>query len=438
VKKINRRLEMEKLTFPMSLDYVSDWGAWEVVRELCSNAMDADPNFRIHKDDNGSLLVCDDGDGMSIRHLLFGISEKEEGSRGQFGEGLKLALLVLTRMELRADIYSGDLHLWNEPDEIDGTPVFAVCWKKIEPQTFDSGTIIEVYNWPHSIYEQRFLRPGDPRIVFTDQFGRSILEQESPDIFVKGIWVCPGTTSGYGTGYTFGYDLPDIKMNRDRAVINTWDLNYEVAKVWASVTDYDLLYRFWTAVKDNAAEHYCNMAGAKIRSSPNMKRAFQDVFGKNVVIGTDEHMKNEAQYRGATVLDGTNVGTGLAEMVTGLVGSDAEYVQEMEGTDVVFQPDKKLEDHRLKNLRTIRRLAKRIGNDRQQIKAYIMPSRILGEAYQGNIRVSTGVLDDLEDTIATWLHEQAHITSGTDDATAAHANAIAEIGAEVIASYVRR
>ena len=169
-----------------------------------------------------------------------------------------------------------------------------------------------------------------------------------------------------------------------------------------------------------------------------MKRAFQDVFGKNVVIGTDEHMKNEAQYRGATVLDGTNVGTGLAEMVTGLVGSDAEYVQEMEGTDVVFQPDKKLEDHRLKNLRTIRRLAKRIGNDRQQIKAYIMPSRILGEAYQGNIRVSTGVLDDLEDTIATWLHEQAHITSGTDDATAAHANAIAEIGAEVIASYVRR
>ena len=423
----------EKITFPISLEYVDGWGDWEVCRELASNAFDADPNFQIRKDGN-TLQVADEGDGMSIRHLLFGVSEKEDGARGQFGEGLKLALLVLTRMGLRADIYSDDLHLWNEPDEIDGTPVFAVCWQKVEHHP---GTLVQVHQWPHPIYEQRFLRPGDPRILFTDQFGRSILEQESPDIFVKGIWVCPGTISGYSHGYAFGYDLPNVKMNRDRAVVSSWELNYEVAKAWASVTDYDLLYRFWAAVKDNMAEHQCNMHGADVRSSPKMKGAFQDVFGKNVVIGTDDQMQNEAQYRGATVMSDGQIGVGLANLARELVGSDAEYVQQMEGADNIFQPDRKLPEFQLKNLKTLRRLARRIGKERQEIRAYIMPGA-KGKTHRGNIRVATNVLDHLEDSIATWVHEQAHISSGTDDATADHVSAVARIGAEVIASYVRR
>jgi hypothetical protein len=168
-----------------------------------------------------------------------------------------------------------------------------------------------------------------------------------------------------------------------------------------------------------------------------MKRAFQDVFGKNVVVGTNDHMQNEAQYRGATVMSEIEIGAGLADMAKGLVGSDTEYVQQMEGSDNIFQPDKNLLDPQLKNLRVIRRLARRIGEDSQEIKAYIMPGA-KGKTHRGNIRVATNVLDDLEDTIVTWLHEQAHINSGTDDATAGHVDAVARIGAEVIATYVRR
>jgi hypothetical protein len=110
---------MPEIKFPITLDYVSDWGPWEVVRELATNALDSDPGFRMGMAD-GTLWIEDGGDNLAIRHLLFGVSEKGSNAVGQFGEGLKLALLVLTRMGLAAHIYSGGQHLWNESAEMQG------------------------------------------------------------------------------------------------------------------------------------------------------------------------------------------------------------------------------------------------------------------------------------------------------------------------------
>jgi hypothetical protein len=122
--------EMNEIVYPMTLDYVPEWNAWEVVRELASNALDADPGFRMYVNDDGALVVKSQGGQLAVRHLLFGVSEKEEPNAiGQFGEGLKLALLVLTRMELTVHIYSGGKHLWNEPAELEGERVFKIVWK---------------------------------------------------------------------------------------------------------------------------------------------------------------------------------------------------------------------------------------------------------------------------------------------------------------------
>jgi hypothetical protein len=48
---------MPEIKFPITLDYVSDWGPWEVVRELATNALDSDPGFRMGMTD-GTLWIA--------------------------------------------------------------------------------------------------------------------------------------------------------------------------------------------------------------------------------------------------------------------------------------------------------------------------------------------------------------------------------------------
>ena len=282
----------------------------------------------------------------------------------------------------------------------------------------------------------RFSRPGDPRILFTDPFGRSILEENLPGIYVKGIWV--QAARGYGRSYTFGYNLADVEMNRDRGVVDSWNVNSEVGKLWASVADEALLVRFWQAVKDQMAEKGASMHGCTIANKPGMKRAFKETYGSNAVLKTTSHMNTEATYRGAKVVTEAEVGGyGLKDVVTELVGTDAQYVAEMEGGDRKYMPDSKLSASALKTLKMLRRLAKRIGA-KGRIFAYILPPVVNGECYKDDIRVSLRLLGNDEQAIATWLHEEAHRQHNAPDASAALVNAVSKVAAQLITTYACR
>jgi hypothetical protein len=422
---------MPEIKFPVTLDYVSDWGPWEVTRELATNALDSDPGFRMGKTEDGTLWIEDSGDNLAIRHLLFGVSEKGAGSIGQFGEGMKLAILVLTRMGLQAHIYSGGKHLWNTRARMQGEQVFKVVWEAAsEPRR---GTRIEIPNWPHETYEERFLRPGDPRIIHTDPFGRSILEQECPDLFVRGVWVQKPRRE-----YAFGYNLTEVDMNRDRGVVDAWQANFEIGKLWASVIDTQLLERFWRAVKDGMGERGCQMYGLEIANRRGMKHAFQAVYGHDAVLQTSPEMGREAKHRGASPVTAAEVGGyGLRDLVADLVGTDAQHVAQIEGKEKVYLPDKKLAEAQVKALKVLRRLARRVGFS-GKILGYVLPPDVRGEAHEDSIRISVDRLGDVEKAIATWLYEQARVEYDTSDATAEHVDAVADVAARVIASYAVR
>lgn len=444
-------MKTNKIVFPISLSYVDHWedNGWPILRELATNAMDTDPGFRIvmGTEENslpnpvhnavGTLFVRSKGSPLAIRHLLFGVSEKSSPNAvGQFGEGLKLALLALTRTGLTAHIYTGGRHIWNEPAELHGEQVFKVVWEGWGGLD-QHETCIEIADWPFKTFEERFVRPGDPRILFTDPFERSILEETSPNIYVKGVYV--QRARGFGNAYTFGYNLQDVEMNRDRGVVDSWNVNAEVGKIWASVTDEDLLERFWQSVKDMMAEKSCYMHGCPIANKKGMKRAFQEVYGNDAVLETNESMSREASYQGANVISAAEIGggAGLKGVVSELVGTDAQYVAEMEGGDRKYLPDGKLSAAALKTLKMLRRMAKRIGA-KGKVFAYILPDDVNGESYKQDIRISLAKLHDDETALAVWLHEEAHRQYGTADATAAHVNAVVQVAARVIASYACR
>ena len=430
---------MPEIIYPITLDYVPDWGAWEVVRELATNALDADPGFTLELqevcdpdlDDVVKTLVITSKGYLVDRHLLLGVSEKEsENSIGQFGEGMKLAMLVLTRMSLTADIYSNGWHYWNMPAEMNGEKVFKIIWEECDGSR--DLTAIHIPHWEYDTYEERFVRPGDPRILFTDPFGRMVLEESGdPQIYVKGVWVQRGRA--YSTDFAFSYNVTDVKMNRDRGVIDSWDLTRETGKIWASVTDTDLLTRFWQAADDRLGERHVRLSVAPIESKRAHKAAIRRVHGRNAVVKTDDAAAKQAKYRGAKPIE---TGSDLSSVAKDLIGSDVEHIQEIEGKSKVVITAKSLSERQTSTMQMLKRMAKRTGFE-GRIQAYVLPQGVLAEYHKGNVRISVQELEHEKQALKAMLHEIGH-DGGAEDETTEHTQAALDAAVDIILSYARR
>lgn len=87
----------------LSRDYVSNWGTQEAIRELLQNAIDSNSNgheMYIDYNSNKELLTIGNKyTSIGSEELILGNSSKRNDSSqiGCYGEGFKLALLVLLR-----------------------------------------------------------------------------------------------------------------------------------------------------------------------------------------------------------------------------------------------------------------------------------------------------------------------------------------------------
>lgn len=91
---------MKTIELSLSPKYVSGWGVEEAVREILQNAIDqkADGAEASVSYDRETLSILTDGARLKTSTLLLGESGKDdERYIGKYGEGYKLALLVLTR-----------------------------------------------------------------------------------------------------------------------------------------------------------------------------------------------------------------------------------------------------------------------------------------------------------------------------------------------------
>ena len=109
---------MSKVILTISDKYVPTWGLEEIIREIVTNALDGEAVG--HKMSIGyskrtrTLKVSNEGAKLDKAVLLLGHTTKldVENQRGQFGEGLKLALLAAARVDL-------DLKITNNDEKLD-------------------------------------------------------------------------------------------------------------------------------------------------------------------------------------------------------------------------------------------------------------------------------------------------------------------------------
>lgn len=251
-----------KLELSLSRDYVPSWGVVEAVRELFQNALDQEienPKSGAswqYYDESECLVITSANTELDTSTLLLGASSKtsKENMVGQFGEGYKIAALVLTRLgkELTISCEANDT-VW-KPRFVKSRKYNAdVLTFFIEkaPRTNSSDLIFTVANITHEEWYGEIIPSilplrNDMTIVASTSYG-DILEGESSLVFVNGLLV----KKHRPYKYSYNFKPGQLKLDRDRKLASDFDLQWAASKMWNEVDDHD---RLLVLIKQEAAD----------------------------------------------------------------------------------------------------------------------------------------------------------------------------------------
>ena len=239
------------INYPITAAYVSDWGLREALREIVQNALDAgDMQISSHNGDDNHWVISNQG-SFDREVLLLGNSIKSDGAIGKYGEGMKLAMLVLARLGIVHYVEAGgasyrgafDLSSFKEP-------TFVIY----EGQSAASERVefhihYDISNIVHDIYKD---------------IDHGICEE---GLYVNGLYVSDLP------GFRYGYNIPNslVSLDRDRRSVDTAVVKAYAAKLilakmtyaeiadlmFDQVQDVDTLFAITTSAQDKEIGKAC-------------------------------------------------------------------------------------------------------------------------------------------------------------------------------------
>jgi hypothetical protein len=237
---------MAKIPLIIDSGYCYGWGAWEGVRELVSNAKDAeelDPRHAMeirHSKKTSTLTVRTKGVVVDPATLLvLGKSSKRgRDVRGRFGEGFVIGCLALTRAGHPVAFRNADLSwrcLFENADAdhpLAGNELLTFYSRGITPTPDFELTIENITDevWQAMLPLFLFMTPPPPEDVIKVDQGSLILTPERKGmVFARGVFV------RRFENLNCAYDLREVQLDRDRQMINEWQLGDTLSDLWASV-----------------------------------------------------------------------------------------------------------------------------------------------------------------------------------------------------------
>lgn len=246
---------MRKYELTLSPDYVPDWRAVDAVRELFQNALDQEVMQKDNKmffgygrrsDNVGVLYIGNKSSVLEAKTLLMGSSTKRtnKDTIGKFGEGYKVATLVLLRLGFKVTFYNyGAKEVWQprfvKSRRYGGENILTFFindkwpWEKVP----DNNLTIEIEGITPELYKEIVetnLHLQDVGETIETSYGRILLEERyKGKVFVNGLWVC-----NYDQ-YLLGYDFKPahINIDRDRKLVSDFDLKWLSSKMWGATSD---------------------------------------------------------------------------------------------------------------------------------------------------------------------------------------------------------
>lgn len=196
------------INYPITKSYVADWGVQEAVREIIQNAIDAG-GVDINYDAQEHCIISNTG-SFTRDVLLLGNSVKSAGSIGKYGEGMKLAMLVLARANIAHYVCSNGIKY---------TGLF-----------HDTGFAEETF----AIYSDEDFCPVDDTVqfhIFADvrDIVNKVYKKHKPGFSPGGLYV-KGLYVSELPGFEYGYNLPEAELDRDRKAVDTGIVQHFAAK----------------------------------------------------------------------------------------------------------------------------------------------------------------------------------------------------------------
>ena len=236
---------------PIANTYVHNWGIAEAIREIMQNAIDSESDgnkLRIQYN-IGKLIITNIGCDLAISDLVLGSTSKHDLTKyiGTYGEGFKLALVVLLRNNILVKILTNGQQ-W--------TPEFRKSVKfkidtlhiDVEPQPGANGHITFVIE---DIDQDLFDELRYNNLAMSKALGYSIgetLSTEYGDILLdaryKGMMFVNGLYVQSDISFQYGYNFkPEfLQLDRDRRAIGYYKMRELTAKAVTSQKDVKLAY----------------------------------------------------------------------------------------------------------------------------------------------------------------------------------------------------
>lgn len=236
---------MSKIQLTISPSYVKSWGILEALRELMQNCIDRqteEPDATIilnYEPLTETMIIGSRKSNLPIKTLLLGETTKANNKNaiGTYGEGYKLAILVLIRTGVTIEIENGK-ELWQ--------PYF------VKSRKFDAQVLTIEQQRGHKfqdlVFKLRGISPEayndfqnkclyfHPRIETIDTSrGRILLdEQYQKQIYCEGLFICTLPSK-----LKYGYDMkaPYCQLDRDRNKVQSFNLLWEVGQMYAELPD---------------------------------------------------------------------------------------------------------------------------------------------------------------------------------------------------------
>ena len=330
---------MSKIELTIAPDYVPTWTVVDAIRELFQNALDQEKQNPEnvasweYSDTYETLDIRNDKSTLTAQSLLLDSTSKagDTFTIGQFGEGYKIATLVLLRNNKKVTFYNyGAREIWRPrfvKSRRFGTDIltFFIEKPKIWEKVPSANLIIEVegisakewydYIVPSNLHLRREVR-DDYEVVETTPYGEII--NLPGEVFVNGLFVCHYQPYRYGYNFT----PENIKLDRDRKMVSDFDLRWMASKMWSGTDNRATVMELLTAGaadvayldsvsfsrswRDIAAEEFMSVYGPEaipVTSQQELDRVPKGYKGVIVNAGFNELIRGSSKFTMPVIKD---------------------------------------------------------------------------------------------------------------------------------------
>lgn len=449
-----KRMEVKRIITGISPNYVKNWDVIKGIREIIQNYLDTKNEFRCkgyihHKD--GLAMVKDFGPGLEPKHLALGVSEKGSDAIGKYGEGLKLALLVLARERRNVEIWSNGTIIRPDIEHSDlyGTEVMVFNIQPMQPchAKTHQGTTIRFQCSKDELEAAKSYF----KCFLSEKSGFKWIEKDRISLPGGYIYI-NGARVGKISDALFSYHLYEKETgdigNRDREVIDQEKVEPYIRKILAETSSLTVMRKVLKALinREYSWEIKIGLPSWMIskKSRSLWKRAFYEIVGtKDAVLSSwriDDNTR--AGYLGYKVVDIS--GHGWWDLLNYVgIKTAAEIAAEDGKKSSKRIAIKNLTDEERNNLKIAKRLVGKYYNPvgeviiMEDLTGMVNAARGLTingacELKTGKIYLRREILSNLHQTLHTLLHEAVHKYTGADDCTAAFERALTEVSVNII------